>query len=88
MFKGKNFDNFLKASVYIFSLLAFVSIVIAIYNKYMGYSEHIEIGSTCTFIFFAFFAKYQYAIQFWLEKLEKINTAQRNKQLLRELEEK
>ncbi|MEG2053245.1 MAG: hypothetical protein RRZ92_04810 [Bacilli bacterium] len=47
----------------------------------MGYSESIDMGPTFTFMFFAFFAKYQYAIQYWLSKLEIINTQERNRQL-------
>jgi len=64
-----------------FSLLAICSICLALYNKYMGYSESIDIGHTFTFIFFAFFSKYQYAIQYWLSKLEIINTQEREKHL-------
>lgn len=64
-----------------FWLFAMWSIGLALYNKYMGYSESIDMGPTFTFMFFAFFAKYQYAIQYWLSKLEIINTQERNRQL-------
>lgn len=64
-----------------FWLFAMGSIGLALYNKYMGYSQSIDMGSTFTFMFFAFFAKYQYAIQYWLSKLEIINTQERNRQL-------
>ncbi|WP_249451934.1 MULTISPECIES: hypothetical protein [Acinetobacter] len=47
----------------------------------MGYSESIDMGPTFTFMFFAFFSKYQYAIQYWLSKLEITNTQERNRQL-------
>lgn len=53
----------------------------------MGYSDSIDIGPTFTFMFFAFFAKYQYAIQYWLNRLEIINTQEREKQLRRTPEE-
>jgi len=87
MFKGKSFDNFLKLSTYMFWLLTIWSIGMALYNKYMGYSDSIDIGPTFTFMFFAFFAKYQYAIQYWLNRLEIINTQEREKQLRRTPEE-
>lgn len=88
MFKGKSFDNFLKLSTYMFWLLTMWSIGMALYNKYMGYSESIDMGSTFTFMFFAFFSKYQYAIQYWLSKLEIINTQERNRQLQRDSDER
>lgn len=81
MFTGKSFDNFLKLSTYMFWLLAICSIGLTLYEKYMGHSESIDIGPTFTFMFFAFFAQYQYAIQYWLSKLEIINTQERNKKL-------
>ena len=81
MLKGKRFDNFLKLSTYMFLLLAIGSIGVTLYEKYMGYAESIDMGPTFTFMFFAFFAKYQYAIQYWLSKLETINTQERNRQL-------
>lgn len=81
MFKGKSFDNFLKLSAYMLWLLAIWSISLILYDKYMGYSESIDMRPTFTFIFFAFFAKYQYTIQYWLNKLETINTQEREKQL-------
>jgi len=81
MFKGKSFDNFLKLSTYMFWLLTMWSIGMALYNKYMGHSENIDMGPTFTFMFFAFFSKYQYAIQYWLSQLETINTQERTRQL-------
>ncbi len=81
MFKGKSFDNLLKLSTYMFWLLTMWSIGMALYDKYMGYSESIDMGPTFTFMFFAFFSKYQYAIQYWLSKLEITNTQERNRQL-------
>lgn len=87
MFKGKSFDNFLKLSAYMFWLLAIWSVGLTLYDKYMGYSESIDMGPTLTFMFFTFFTKYQYAIQYWLSKLEMINTQERNRQLQIDLEE-
>ncbi|TCM65060.1 hypothetical protein EC844_11623 [Acinetobacter calcoaceticus] len=81
MFKGKSFDNVLKLSTYMFWLLAICSIGLTLYNKYMGYSESLDMKPTFTFMFFALFAKYQYAIQYWLNKLETINTKERDKKL-------
>lgn len=81
MLKGKGFDNLLKFSTFFFWLLALWSICLSLYNLYTGYSKNVEIGTTLTFMFFAFLSKYQYAIQYWLNKLEIINKQERERQL-------
>lgn len=81
MFKGKPFDRFLKLSSFLFMLLTLFSIGVAIYEKYMGHAETIELRSAFVFMFFTFLAKYNYAIQYWMQRLEDINHAERKRQL-------
>lgn len=82
IFKGKLFDNFLKVSFYLFWLLAILAISVALYDKYMGHANNVELKPALTFLFFAFFAKYQYAIQYGLNQLEVINNKERKRQLM------
>lgn len=82
IFKDKIFDNILKLSFYLFSILAVFSMSVTLYDKYMGYTSSIELKPALIFLFFAFFAKYQYAIQYGLNRLEIINNKERHRQLM------
>jgi hypothetical protein len=81
MFKGKIFDSFLKVSHYSFSALALCAIAVAIYEKAAGQAESIVLMPALNFMFFSFFAKYNYAIQYWINQLERINNEERSRQL-------
>ncbi|WP_327858566.1 hypothetical protein [Acinetobacter guillouiae] len=81
MFKGKSFDNFLKFSFFMFMVLTFCALGMAIYEKFIGQADKIVLGPALTFMFFAFFAKYQYAIQYWGKRLNLINEGERQRQL-------
>lgn len=81
MFKGKSFDNFLRLSFFIFMVLTFLSLGQSIYDRVTGEAEQIVLKPALTFMFFAFFAKYQYAFQYWAKRLERINEEERQRQL-------
>ena len=81
MFKGKRFDNFLRLSFFMFMILTFLSLGQSIYDRMIGETEQIVLKPTLTFMFFAFFAKYQYAIQYWAKRLEFVNEGERQRQL-------
>ncbi len=54
MFKGKSFDNFLKFSFFMFMVLTFCALGMAIYQKFTGQVDKIVLGSALNFMFFAF----------------------------------
>ena len=82
-------DRCLTILFYLFLVLAVVSILGEIYENFTDVGNRIDLRSTYTFIVFAFLAKYQYAIQYWLRKIDKVNVEERKRQLrIGEIEEK
>jgi hypothetical protein len=86
MFQGKSFDNFLRLSFFMFMSLTFLSLGQSIYDRITGEVEQIILKPALTFMFFAFFSKYQYAVQYWAKRLELINEGERQRRLRLEKE--
>lgn len=74
-------DRCLTVIFYLFFALGVFSMGLAVYEKCVGEAANIEFESAYTFIFFALFAKYNYAIQCWLNNVNKINNEERRRQL-------
>jgi len=84
MFKLKITDRCLTFVFYMFLVSAFFALGSSLYDKYTGHAKEIDFSSVYTFIFFAFFTRYQYAIQYWLQKAERINNEERKRHLAQE----
>ncbi|WP_436897607.1 hypothetical protein [Acinetobacter gyllenbergii] len=74
-------DRCLNFLFYIFLVAGFFAIGIELKNFLRVDDKQIELKPAFTFLFWAFFAKYFYAIQYWLKKLDSINSEERSRQL-------
>lgn len=74
-------DRCLTLIFYIFLGLALFALGIQFYEKIFSNRQNIDLTTPFNFIFWAFFAKYNYAIQYFLKKIALINNEERNRQL-------
>ncbi len=72
-------DRCLIFSFYLFLTLALFSLTVEIKDYLLEIDGKIKLKPFFTFLFLAFFAKYNYAIQNWLKKLYAINNEEKSR---------
>ncbi|ENV58685.1 hypothetical protein F951_00351 [Acinetobacter soli CIP 110264] len=74
-------DKDIQFIYYFFATMMVISMVAACYEKFFQHADQFDLSAFYTFFVMMLFARFYYAIQYALEKIEQINRRERQRQL-------